>query len=91
MRTPSSRARTNGPGPSPEREGEEAKRIELNVRLNASEAFLRQNVGAETVDALIAWIKSSAATDPSIFQRLYAQPDPYGWHTRKWWNYRGSH
>ena len=67
------------PAPSPEQEAEEAKRIELNVRLDASEAFLRRNVGAETVDALIAWVKSSAATDPSIFQRLYAQPDPYGW------------
>ncbi len=63
---------------------EEAKRdAERNGRLNASELVLRKEVGAEKVDALIAWFKAAAAKDPSMFQRLYAQPDPYAWAYRE--------
>jgi hypothetical protein len=65
--------------PSPEQAANLAKGIELNARLNVSESLLRQKVGAGTVAALVDWLRSAAAKDPSLYQRLYAQPDPYGW------------
>jgi len=53
--------------------------VVLNERLNVSELLLRKELGAEKVDALIAEFKQAAQYDPSLFQKLYAQPDPYGW------------
>jgi hypothetical protein len=68
---------------SPSQDEEATKKAEQNDRLNASELVLRKQVGAEKVDALIAWFKAAAAKDPSMFQRLLAQPDPYAWAYRE--------
>jgi hypothetical protein len=51
----------------------------LNERLNHSELILRKELGGEAVDALVAEFKEEAARDPSLFQKLYSQLDPYGW------------
>ena len=51
----------------------------LNERLNNCEQMLRREVGAEKVDAAIEDFRQAAQDDPSLFQKLYAQPDPYGW------------
>lgn len=53
--------------------------VMLNERLNNSEQMLRREVGAEKVDAAIEDFRQAAQDDPSLFQKLYAQPDPYGW------------
>lgn len=54
----------------------------LNLTLNWSEAQLRREMGAEKVDALVAEFKKAAEADPSLFQKLYQQPDPYSWAAR---------
>jgi hypothetical protein len=51
----------------------------LNERLNTSELLVRREIGAEAVDAAIAEFKQAAAKDPSLFPKLYQQPDPYSW------------
>lgn len=53
--------------------------VMLNERLNTSELMLRREIGAEKVEAAIAEFKEAAKGDPSLFPKLYAQPDPYGW------------
>lgn len=53
--------------------------VMLNERLNTSELMLRRELGAEKVEAAIAEFKQAAASDPSLFPKLYAQPDPYAW------------
>lgn len=57
--------------------------VVLNERLNTSEMLLRRELGAEKVDALIGEFQAAAKADPSLFTKLYAQPDPYGWAARQ--------
>lgn len=57
----------------------QVQQIMLNERLNMSEMQLRREIGAEAVDAAINEFKEAAAKDPSLFPKLYQQPDPYGW------------
>lgn len=51
----------------------------LNERLNTSEMLTRRELGAEKVDAAVAEFQQAAQADPTLMQKLYAQPDPYGW------------
>jgi len=51
----------------------------LNERLNTSEMLTRREVGSEKVDAAVAEFQQAAQADPTLMQKLYAQPDPYSW------------
>ena len=51
----------------------------LNERLNVSEAMLRRAIGNEAVDAVVADFRQAASENPSLYDQLYQQPDPYGW------------
>ena len=51
----------------------------LNDRLNMSELMLREKIGPEKVQEYVAEFKQLAADDPSLSQKLYSQPHPYGW------------
>jgi hypothetical protein len=53
--------------------------VVLNERLNTSELLLRREIGAEKVDAAIKDFQEAAKSDPTLFPKLYAQPDPYSW------------
>jgi hypothetical protein len=53
--------------------------VMLNERLNTSELLLRKELGSDKVDAAIADFKQAADTDQTLYGKLYAQPDPYGW------------
>lgn len=55
----------------------------LNERLNNSEMFLREKLGTEKVDGLIAEFKQAAQADPALYQKMYQQPNPYGWMARE--------
>jgi hypothetical protein len=75
----------SGPDPSTDpvgfvqwRSREDAKE-RLNERLNLSELLLRKEVGDEKVDAAIHDFQEAAKQNQSLFHKLYAQPDPYGW------------
>jgi hypothetical protein len=58
---------------------ERVQQVALNERLNTSELLLRKEIGPEAVDAAISEFKEAAKGDPSLFQKLYQQADPYGW------------
>ncbi|HXI78380.1 MAG TPA: hypothetical protein VNH21_14660 [Steroidobacteraceae bacterium] len=58
---------------------EQAQRDRINERLNNSEEALREKIGAEAVDALIAEFKAEAAKNPALVQQLYQQRNPYVW------------
>lgn len=67
------------PVENPEGFVERIQQVVLNERLNTSELMLRKELGAETVDAAIAEFQAAAKADPSLFPKLYSQPDPYAW------------
>jgi hypothetical protein len=69
--------------PAPAVYADAAKNAELNDRLYASESLLRKEVGDKKVDAATAYFRAAAAKDPSLFPKLYAQPDPYRWALRQ--------
>lgn len=51
----------------------------LNDRLNTSELFLRDKIGPEKVDEYIGEFKQLAAADPTLYQKMYNEMNPYGW------------
>ena len=55
----------------------------LNERLNTSEAMARERLGDEKLDAYVADFRTAAEADPSLWQKLYSNPHPYGWLTRQ--------
>jgi hypothetical protein len=67
------------PVQQPEAFVERIQQVVLNERLNSSEMMLRREIGAEAVDAAIKDFKEAAKGDPTLFPKLYQQPDPYGW------------
>jgi hypothetical protein len=67
------------PTTHPEQFVERIQQVVLNERLNSSEMMLRREIGAEAVEAAIADFKQAAQSDPTLFPKLYQQPDPYGW------------
>ena len=67
------------PVQQPEAFVERVQQVVLNERLNSSEMMLRREIGAEAVDAAIRDFKEAAQRDPTLFPKLYQQPDPYGW------------
>jgi hypothetical protein len=67
------------PVQQPEAFVERIQQVVLNERLNSSEMMLRREIGAEAVDAAIRDFKEAAKGDPTLFPKLYQQPDPYGW------------
>jgi hypothetical protein len=50
-----------------------------NDKLDLSEAMLRRQLGDEAVEALQQEFKAAAQTDRSLWDKLYAAPDPYAW------------
>ena len=58
---------------------EQTQRDRINERLNNSEEALREKIGAEAVDALIAEFKAEATKNPALVQQLYQQRNPYAW------------
>ena len=55
----------------------------LNERLNISEAFIRDKIGDEKLDAYVSDFRNAAEADPALWNKLYSQPNPYGWLTRQ--------
>jgi hypothetical protein len=55
----------------------------LNERLNMSEAVVSERIGAEDLGKYVAEFKAAAEKEPSLWGKLYAQPNPYGWMTRE--------
>jgi len=55
----------------------------LNERLNMSEAFARDRIGDDKLNAYVTDFKEAAAADPSLWGKLYSQPHPYGWLTKQ--------
>jgi hypothetical protein len=47
--------------------------------LNTSEAALRRQIGAEAVREVQTAFRAAATADPSLWNKLYDQPDPYEW------------
>jgi hypothetical protein len=58
---------------------DQIQRLLINERLNQSELMARRDLGSERVDALVAEFRAEAAQDATLFDKLYQQPDPYGW------------
>ncbi len=56
----------------------------LNVRLNESEARLRNRLGPTRVNKLIEQFRAAADVDPLLFTALYAKRDPYRWLAQHW-------
>jgi len=55
----------------------------LNMQLNTSEMFLREKIGPEKVNEYVSEFKRAAEADPSLYGKLYSQPNPYGWMQRE--------
>lgn len=53
--------------------------VTISNKLDVSEMMLRNAIGGEAVDAVIAEFKVAAGTNPSLFGQLYQQPHPYEW------------
>lgn len=50
-----------------------------NQTLNTSEILLRRQIGDEAVDKLVTDFTAAAQQDPSLWDKLHAQRDPYQW------------
>jgi hypothetical protein len=59
------------------------QQVLLNERLNNSEERLRDKVGDEKVTEYVNEFKQLAERDQTLFGKLYAQPNPYGWMMRE--------
>jgi hypothetical protein len=59
------------------------QQVLLNERLNNSEERLRDKVGDEKVTEYVNDFKQMAERDQTLFGKLYAQPNPYGWMMRE--------
>jgi hypothetical protein len=55
----------------------------VNERLNLSEMLVTKELGAEKVAEISGEFKEAAKADPSLFQKLYAQPHPYEWASKQ--------
>jgi hypothetical protein len=53
----------------------------LNERLNMSERMVRKEIGKEKLNEYVNEFRNLANADPTLFGKLYAQPDPYDWLT----------
>ena len=53
----------------------------LNERLNMSERMVRKEIGKEKLNEYVNEFRQLANADPTLFGKLYAQPDPYDWLT----------
>lgn len=63
--------------PSPEQRAREEEAF--RYRLDASEMLLRRDIGDDKVVALQEEFIAAQQADPSLYQRLKHQPDPYKW------------
>jgi hypothetical protein len=53
------------------------QRTELNTRLNLSEAYARQQHGAEKVDAAVQEFTAAVKQNPALYQQMVQAPLPY--------------
>lgn len=53
--------------------------VAISNKLDMSEMMLREKIGSEAVDAVIAEFKAAATANPALFAQLYQQPHPYAW------------
>lgn len=56
-----------------------SQRERLNDRLNMTEEALRDKIGDDKVDSYINDFKQAAQGDPTLYDKMYAQPNPYRW------------
>lgn len=61
------------------RQQQEAREMIVMERFNTSEALLRQRIGDEETDAVVAEFKAAAQVDPVLQQQLAHQRDPFGY------------
>jgi len=59
------------------------QQVMLNERLNNSEMLLRDKIGDDKVTEYVQEFQQLAQRDPTLFGKLYAQTNPYGWMTRE--------
>jgi hypothetical protein len=59
------------------------QQVLLNERLNNSEERLRDKIGDEKVTEYVQEFQQLAQRDQTLFGKLYAQPNPYGWMMRE--------
>jgi hypothetical protein len=58
------------------------QRALLNERLNFSEAQISDKIGAEELGKYVGEFKEAANRDPTLWGKLYSQPNPYAWMTK---------
>lgn len=51
----------------------------LNDKLDGSEAMLRREIGREAVTQIQEAFRAAAEADPTLWDKLYMQQDPYDW------------
>jgi hypothetical protein len=59
------------------------QRALLNERLNFSEAQISDKIGVEELRKYVGEFKEAANRDPTLWGKLYSQPNPYAWMTRE--------
>jgi hypothetical protein len=55
----------------------------LNERLNLSEAFVTDKIGEDKLREYVTEFKQHADKDQALWNKLYNQPNPYGWMIRE--------